>query len=269
MTFFSLCEQLHFPQEAVKKIAAADAQYDHEALAPVWRKLYDPKTWDAAVKELQGIFAEDEDGMKMLTCMLHCCLYTRELYEERGIPEDIFLATMSFLIRFLERQKEIAGEYVFVWAWWFPRQLALREFRIGELEYEMTEEGGVPCLSVHIPAGVSLTKEKLGATHRAWKAFAAKFFPAYENAEVYCDSWMLSPALRELLPANSNILYFQSCFEILHSDDNDAVLDWVFPGEKPPYEQLSERTSLQRAMKRYLVNGGRVGWIKGRLRSFG
>lgn len=268
MTILQLCDRLAIAEEVKEKVAAFDKTYRHEALAPQWEKLYSPATWEEGLKELSASLGEDADGMKILTVMLHCCLKTREMYAERGIPEEIFYATMNFLPRFLEWQKKYYGTYAFSWAWWFPRQLALREFRIGELEFEMTKEEGAPCVSIHIPAGVSLKREDLRATYAAWKAFVKKYFPAYADVPSYCDSWMLSPALKQLLPPDSHILYFQSCFEILRSDKNDAVVDWVFPGKRVPYEDLAEHTSLQRAMKRYLCSGGVVGWTTGRLKSF-
>lgn len=268
MTVCELCDRLSVAEEVKEKVAAIDRTYRHEALSAQWEKLYSPETWDEGVKELQAALGEDPDGMKILTCMLHCCLKTREMYAEKGISEEVFYATMRFIPRFLEWQKKYYGTYAFTWAWWFPRQLSMREFRIGELEFEMTQEKGEPVVSLHIPAGVSLRRESLRATYAAWKAFAAEFYPDYADVPAVCDSWLLSPALKELLPPDSPILYFQSCFKILHSDRNDAVVDWVFPGKRVPYAELAEGTSLQRAMKRYLLAGGTVGWTAGRLRSF-
>jgi hypothetical protein len=42
-----------------------------------------------------------------------------------------------------------------------------------------------------------------------------------------------------------------------------AVLDWVYPGANPHIPSLPERTSLQRKMKKFLLDGGKVGWAKG------
>lgn len=43
-----------------------------------------------------------------------------------------------------------------------------------------------------------------------------------------------------------------------------AVLDWVFPGETVTLQDLPETTSLQKKMKLFLLNGGKIGWVKGK-----
>ena len=76
---------------------------------------------------------------------------------------------------------------------------------------------------------------------------------------------MLSPLLNELLEANSNILYFKQLFELQSADtESMAVLDWVFPGETVTLQDLPETTSLQKKMKLFLLNGGKIGWVKGK-----
>lgn len=45
-----------------------------------------------------------------------------------------------------------------------------------------------------------------------------------------------------------------------------AVLDWVYPGEKKDFAALSDHTTLQKNKKRFLLNGGKVGWAEGKLR---
>ena len=68
-------------------------------------------------------------------------------------------------------------------------------------------------------------------------------------------------------PKDSNILKFRQLFEIISVDfESMAVLDWVYPGEKKDFAALSDHTTLQRNMKRFLLNGGKVGWAEGKLR---
>lgn len=43
-----------------------------------------------------------------------------------------------------------------------------------------------------------------------------------------------------------------------------AVLDWVFPGETVTLQDLPETTSLQKKMKLFLLNGGKIGRVKGK-----
>ena len=84
---------------------------------------------------------------------------------------------------------------------------------------------------------------------------------------MYCQSWLLSPALKNILSGNSNILSFQKLFDIVETDEESmAVLDWVFPGFDKVSGKLPENTSLQRNMKKYLLEGKKIGWTKGILR---
>lgn len=61
-------------------------------------------------------------------------------YKKKGIPEEIFIRTMAFCTRFTEEHHRLYGEYAYTWGWWFVRQLAMQEFRIGELEFEFVTE---------------------------------------------------------------------------------------------------------------------------------
>jgi hypothetical protein len=97
--------------------------------------------------------------------------------------------------------------------------------------------------------------------------FLAQFFPEWMDAELYCESWLLSPALEQMLPTDSNIIKFQKLFCLESIDyESMAVLDWVYPGAKPHLPSLPEGTSLQRKMKKFFLDGGKVGWAKGILK---
>ena len=81
-----------------------------------------------------------------------------------------------------------------------------------------------------------------------------------------CDSWLLSPALKELLPEESRILQFQNRFEVKSwNKEEDAYLEWVFKRKDLPLEKLPEETSLQRKMKAYVLQGGKIGEAYGEI----
>ena len=270
MTFETLTEKLGFCEQALQAIKDIDRTYDHEALENSWKKLYNAESTEEGLLELRAAFSPDKDGMKMLTCMLHCALYTHTLYTKAGIGDEIYLATMKFLPRFVNESGKKDGHCFFTWDWWFYRQLAMREFRIGELEYEFVEDGEGKKISVHIPADARLERPLLRDSLADARAFFDKHFPAYKDADFYCDSWLLSPALPALLPESSRILGFQREFEILKwEEDSEAFKDWIYGSRDVPTEKLPENTSLQRAVKAHLLKGGKVGWALGRMkRSF-
>ena len=78
-----------------------------------------------------------------------------------------------------------------------------------------------------------------------------------------CESWLLSPVLKDLLPPASRILRFQRAFDLTPGteDEREAVLQWVFRLTAPQQKNVSldalpENTSLQKSMKRFLLSGG-------------
>ena len=79
---------------------------------------------------------------------------------------------------------------------------------------------------------------------------------------------MMSPKLKELLPADSRILWFQSLFEFQkYTPTLRWVLEFVFKLEEFQHktvnlQDLREDTSLQRAMKKYILAGGDPGEAK-------
>jgi hypothetical protein len=77
-----------------------------------------------------------------------------------------------------------------------------------------------------------------------------------------CHSWILYPDYRDLYSVGSNLRDFFDDFDIIGADDHESFGDiWrVFGKDKDnPYSELPENTSLQRAFKSYLLNGGKAG----------
>jgi hypothetical protein len=76
--------------------------------------------------------------------------------------------------------------------------------------------------------------------------------------ERHCHSWLLCPYLKKILPPTSNILAFQSFFDIteMDKDAKNDILFFAFRKEKDfPIEELPEDTSLQRSLKAALLRG--------------
>ena len=75
-----------------------------------------------------------------------------------------------------------------------------------------------------------------------------------------CDSWLLSPALEELLPKTSNIIRFQKLFRIVKVHYTFPQAEQRIFGEvledKSGYP---ENTSLQKKAKAYILEGKEPG----------
>ena len=266
MTLDNLCHLLEIPSDVTNEIKKYKETHTSVINENLQHQLKKRSHWESTIPEIQNRIGEDPFGFCILAELLDCACKTYKEYEKMGIDSSIFIQTMKFCTRFLEEHKKINGFYSFTWAWWFPRQLALQEFRIGELEFEFVDKE-TKQIYIHIPSDANLKPQRIQESFLEYRKFLHTYYPQWENVSWYCESWMLSPALNQLLPETSNILNFQKLFQIETVDyDSMAVLDWVYPGEKGELTELSESTSLQRNMKKFLLDGQKVGWAMGKIK---
>ena len=268
---------LDFPAEVVERLEQIQLDEDEET----WRDIHlltDPEKWQDARTRLKEKYAPDADGMKILACMMRAMQDSHALYIEEKIPENIFADTMKCFTRFLKEHEVSFGCCGFDRDFWTGRQLSLLLFRLGELEFEIVSEEGENAgmaqsekdspylLHVHIPSDADLSTERCDESFRMAEQFFAEHFPKTAGSKFACDSWLLSPALKELLPEGSRILQFQNRFEVKSwNQDADDFLEWVFKRKDLPLEELPEETSLQRKMKAYLLNGEKIGEAYGEI----
>ena len=211
------------------------------------------------------------DGADVLIRQLTEAVESRKWGAWRRFPEEVWLDTMKCYPRFISEHRRSYGFDGFDRGDWTVRQVSARLFRLGELEYELAEEEGGRFISLHIPSDAKLEPARLNESLRAARAFLAEYFPDWADLPVLCESWLLSPRLREWLPADSRILRFRAAFDILQDDpEDDAALEWVFHVARGQRDALSpaglpEETSLQRRMKADLLAGGKPGAARGRL----
>lgn len=267
MTNAELYELLEIPDEVKAQLNGYNAGGESKISPTIRDKILNRATWDEGIRELQLLLGDDSDGMKILWELLNIvCQYSYKEYQKREIPDGIFLETMKFCTRFLREYYQKFGTYQFIWAWWFPRQISLNEYRIGALEYELVD-GEEREIAVHIPSDANMRIEAVKQSLEDFFQFRKKYFQEWENVKLTCDTWMLMPELKELLGENSNIVAFQNLFEI-DEVDYEAVwyMQWIFPGFEKVDESLPEKTKLQRELKRSLLQGGKFGVAKGHLR---
>lgn len=266
MDIKNLCRIIELQPEVTTQVLRYYESINLDDSSPVSAQLYSRRTWDNGYNNLKSILGDDPDGFRMLTCLLSLALNTKEEYEHKGIPEDIFIATMKIFTRFLKEHEDGYGTYQFKWGWWVPRQISCNEFRIGELEYETVDNDDGKSISIHIPSDAVLNTADLRKSYVDARHFFAKYYPEYNNVDMYCDSWLLSPSLKKLLPDTSNILYFQKAFIIDKVDyEFKYYMNWVYKRDDIRLEDLPENTALQRNMKKFLLSGGKVGSAAGKL----
>ena len=254
-----LCHSIDLPAEITEAVLSVQSSKEFTDLLPqahpLLEELLTPATWDDALGRLKALIGEDPLGIKILTFMLICCGETWCSYQSLGISGDIYIETLKCFTRFINEHQESYGTFGFDRDFWTMRQLAARLFRLGTLEFELTEDGEGKAVHVHIPSDADLTPEARHSSYDMAKDFIARFFPAYEDAPFLCTSWLLSPALKECLPEGSRIRSFQDEYEVTDMfPEPDSFLTWVYKRPDIPLPDLPEGTSLQRNLKKYLLN---------------
>lgn len=262
-----LYEMLELPNEVISALNQYEQGRTRKLPEEIREKLFVRSLWDEGVKELQNYLGDDPDGIKALWEQLNLVYtYSYDEYRNRGIGEDIFVATMKFCTRFLQEHFTTRQTYKYVWAWWFPRQITLQEFRIGALEYEFVD-GQEREIAVHIPSDADMSTSSVQDSLQEFYKFRMKYFPDWKDVKLTCDSWMMVPELKLFLKEDSKIVAFQNLFEI-DSIDRDAIwfMGWIYPGHDTVDDSLPEKTTLQRELKKYLLEGKKFGIAKGHIR---
>ena len=216
-------------------------------------------------------FAEaDDSGLSVLRLYLDWLGDTKAQYDSRNIPEKYFWDSMGDLAIWCEDYLKKHGTAGFQEWEWVGYSLRLEVIRIGRLQFEPSVlrqpvtldygsyPAGTPVLNVHIPAGEPLRQEEVLASMQQAPDFFRRYFQR-EFSLLHCHSWLLSPALQQLLPADSRILQFQNLFTLYKTDEQERQTEErVFGFLSENVCAYPENTSLQRAVKNHLLAGKTV-----------
>ena len=279
-----LCAELNVNDETLERVAPYIDKTKLSDIAPYFTGLFSRETAPTASKSIEALCNNADgrpadDGFKILAVFIVAALRSRELYKSMGIDDKIFLKTMNFIKLVPEENKFYGGRLVFDRQYWFYRHVSLTSFKLGIFEFEIrTLESGedagfpgeadIPVVAVHIPAGSVMTRENLNDAYAKARAFFTKYFPGHEYKNFYCGSWLLSPALREMLGPGSKILEFQSDFRITRyeSESESCVYSLFKKRSLDDLNDFPEDTSLRRAAKKRLLAGGHIGTAYGVLK---
>ena len=201
----------------------------------------------------------------------------KKRYHECGIDERVWFDGMCDLkYKLLECRlvKGVWGTFVAAWLWkWFRLEL----FALGRLQFEMVPfkmdsytknekhlSKGDPVINVHIPRTMTpLDRESCLASYDKAAIFFKKYFLGKPIAFV-CDSWLLYPNNREILPPKSNIRSFMEDYDIIEYRESLPgdyssmwrLFDMDYTGN---VDDFPSDTSVRRNYIQHMKNGGRVG----------
>ncbi len=155
---------------------------------------------------------------------------------------------------------------------WGTYFINLRLIEVGRLQYEFCKNNPMTnkeelCIKIHIPSDKKLDSTEVKKSLNESKNLIKRYFKL-DNPKYYCDSWLLSNQIRDLLPQDSNIAKFQDMFDIKETEECiDNILNFVYNiRNSDNYNKLAEDTSLQRKIKKYILEGksikGGIGILK-------
>ena len=260
MTIQELACRIRLPQEAYEaawQVDISDADYAAE------KKIF----YEDIKAFLEGWKEKENKYTCALAFYLRISAEVYDRYVEEKIPDDVFDQTFYDITIWCRECVRKHGVYGLEELWWLGQSVKMNLFRLGRLQFEPVErkeplegngvriEAGTKGLNVHIPEDGPLDYGQcLESFRRAEEFFAGR--EKEKPAFYMCDSWLLSPALKELLPENSNIIRFQNLFRIVK-------VHYAFPqAEQRIFGEVledktryPEHTSLQKKAKAYVLEG--------------
>jgi hypothetical protein len=269
-----LMDLIELPVSVQEKVKEAFHQLNEQEVIISVQKLLDPVESEQEAKRLFALYKEE--SMKELAIQLYAATISwKNIYQPLEIPYEIYLATMGAFPRFLKETKQVSHRDIFDRGFWTWRYLCGLEFRIDQLEFEMIaadhkskapQLAGQAYLSLHIPSDAKLVHEQVQKNYQAARRFFERYFPEYRSAPIVTDTWLLSPKLKDWLPATSNLVLFGNDFELLliEPEKNEGVL-WVFNTISSDVKNYPEQTTLQKAAKAWMLAGHAIGSAMGRL----
>ena len=252
-----LCDLIELQEVIKERVLVFSEEFDFSAVKKILEDFRDYKKIKSARLELQDILGEDEDGIKILTCMLKASANLYDVYKAKGIRDEVYVETMKCYTRFISETYRMTSRYYFDRYWWTARQAGGHLYRIGELEYELKRLDDKQVIDIHIPSDADFSPESVDESLEMEEEFLRVYYPETSGCDFTCDSWLLSRQLEGMLKEESNIRSFAKRFEILGEGEPDTeFIEWIFNTKTDDYEMLPENTSLQRAMKKFILSDG-------------
>ena len=195
----------------------------------------------------------------------------REQYAALGISEQIWKDTMSDIRIWSDKLLRDTGIIGLREMGWLTNHLTLGLFRLGRLQFqpsrlgcEVTVNGrtlpaDTPTFEVHIAEGEPLRHDAVLRSYEQAKVFFKEPHPVF-----VCGSWLLSPALKELLQEPSGILDFQRDFTLFEEyPESRQAEERIFGAPLDNPADYPENTTLQRNAKAWLLSGKKIPAARG------
>jgi len=193
-------------------------------------------------------------------------------YEFLHMDPKVLRRTLRDIPIWMNVCKNVYGYWGLAEYGWLVNHFRMKLFGFGSLQFirnrlpafGIDDVPGMNVLEIHIPEGTDLSAESVDASLREALAFHEKHF-GIRPERFICESWLLDPALQELIPG-SRIAAFGARFTRTGTcGDEGQTVQRTFGFDVKDYRLGPRKTTLQRAVANWLDNGGRccqgIGWI--------
>lgn len=213
-----------------------------------------------------GEFLQSKTPEEALVIVTNLASEYLKSYQEKGYSKEIFLANFLDITIWAKRYHLLEGKIGLMEANWVIRPFYFYHFRLGRLQFEPSKlqailpkiTKGIFCLQVHIPEDGPLLPKDCQASLETATLFFKDFFAG--KKVFLCDSWLLSPSLKKLLPSSSHILAFQRRFTLLKTNyQSSQAEERVFGQVLKDPRAYQATTTLARNLQEFLLSGGKVG----------
>lgn len=207
------------------------------------------------------------DGLSNLIHTLYFCESLKLEYEKRGIGNEILIDTLKDIPRWTDTYTNLKGTLYLGELGWLRNHLTLRLFKLGRLQFcfedahedysDVDVKKGEKIIGIHIPSTGPLNVEECKESIENARKFFEKYFPEYEYKIFKCHSWLLDETLKKVLKKESNILKFQTLFDIVSKSPSDAILKYIFTWDttKENLVQKECTSSLAKLVKETVLSG--------------
>lgn len=211
---------------------------------------------------------DDEDGQKNLLHYLYFCEKLEKRYENEGIPRCVFLDTVADIVSWCESWSEIKGKLYLGELPWLSLIFTMQLFKLGRLQFRATRakedvpesdiKSGDGIIEIHIPRRGPLDYFECLSSLEMAKSFYSEHYPDFRYNYFTCHSWLLDQTLTDMLGGSSNVLRFQTLFNIVRNDISDAILTYVFRWKitrDEIFDHLPCRTSFAAKVRDAVLSG--------------
>lgn len=97
MDILTLCNKIKLRPEIKIRVLEFTNNFDFTTVDKQLKDFLIYEKMNDARLELQTILGEDEDNIKILACMLRACADVYDIYQGKGISDEIYFATMELV----------------------------------------------------------------------------------------------------------------------------------------------------------------------------